>query len=151
MPKALKPLTPKQQRFLDAYLGEAQLNGSKAATIAGYAAPEVTASQLLRNPKVARELERIRADRAKKDVASRTYKRERLRQIMEGEDDKLAMMAMEIDNKMQQEYVQRIQMNFDGMDDNKLNEESAEIMRSSGWICISPDDPAHARVKGMLE
>ncbi len=42
-------------------------------------------------------------------------------------------------------------MHFDGMDNEKLNEESAAVMRLDGWICISPDDPAHARIKEMLE
>lgn len=55
------PLTEKQTRFIDAYLVDP--NGKKAAVAAGYspAGAEVTASKLLRHPKVAEELQRRRA------------------------------------------------------------------------------------------
>ncbi|NKC30195.1 terminase small subunit [Falsiroseomonas selenitidurans] len=54
-------LTEKQSRFVEAYLLDP--NGKKAAIAAGYAASsaEVTASKLLRHPKVAAELSRRRA------------------------------------------------------------------------------------------
>lgn len=53
-------LTPKQERFVEAYLLDP--NGKKAAIAAGYSerCAEVEASRLLRHPKVAAELERRR-------------------------------------------------------------------------------------------
>lgn len=47
-----RPLTAKQQAFVDAYVGEARLNGIKAAEIAGYAASKLAddARINLRNP-----------------------------------------------------------------------------------------------------
>jgi phage terminase small subunit len=50
-------LTGKQQAFIDFYFGEAKFNGTEAARLAGYSGNDsslaVTASQLLRNAKVA--------------------------------------------------------------------------------------------------
>lgn len=49
-----RPLTAKQQAFVDAYVGEARLNGIKAAEIAGYSANakalSAAAVENLRNP-----------------------------------------------------------------------------------------------------
>lgn len=57
MPKPKKkPLTLKEARFVDAYLGECQGNGTLSAVKAGYRGSfntlGVTAHQLLRNPKI---------------------------------------------------------------------------------------------------
>ena len=149
MPQAverLPKLSHKQQKFLSAYLDGT--NGTKAAEIAGYSIPEQSAHDLLKSPKIALHLAHHRKKAQKEDGASRRYKRERLRNIMEGDDDKLAMLAMEIDNKMQQEYVQRVQMSYEGMDNEQLDEECAEIMQGNGWICFPPE---HPRAKEALE
>jgi phage terminase small subunit len=56
MPNASdKPLSERERRFVDAYMGEAAGNGTKAAILAGYgkAGAHVTASRFLRNPKIA--------------------------------------------------------------------------------------------------
>lgn len=57
-------LNDRQQRFAEEYLVD--LNGRRAAIRAGYASnsAEVQASQLLRNPKVAAEVDRLMAERA---------------------------------------------------------------------------------------
>jgi phage terminase small subunit len=49
-------VTPKERAFVNAYCGKAKGNGTKAAELAGYAksGAHVTASRLLRNPKVAK-------------------------------------------------------------------------------------------------
>lgn len=152
MGAAKDQLTQKQQRFIDAYLGEeAYLNGTKAAEIAGYSAPHVAASKMLRNGKVSKALDKERSKRNKANAATRQYKLERLRAIMEGEDDKLAMQAIDLDNKMNNEYIQRIQMNFDGMDNEKLNEESAQIMQQDGWVCFPPNHPRVKEARELLE
>lgn len=58
-----RQLTPKQQRFLDAYLGEARGNGAEAARIAGYSDPEISAFDCKRNPVIrARIEERLLAE-----------------------------------------------------------------------------------------
>lgn len=61
-----KPLTPKQQRFVDEYLID--LNATQAAIRAGYApgSASVTGSQLLANPKIATEVaeaKKVRSER----------------------------------------------------------------------------------------
>jgi hypothetical protein len=61
MPK-LKGLSIKQQKFIDAYLGPAAGNGSKAAQLAGYRGSPQTlkaiASENLTKPYIAREIEK---------------------------------------------------------------------------------------------
>ena len=68
---ALGRLRPKQARFVQEYLID--LNGTHAAIRAGYAAPsaEVTASQLLRFPKVAAAVDKALAARARRCDAHR--------------------------------------------------------------------------------
>jgi hypothetical protein len=56
-------LTPKQRRFVEAYVGPAAFNGAKAAEMAGYRSDNresltVTASENLRKPNVSRALAR---------------------------------------------------------------------------------------------
>ncbi|MEN6082925.1 terminase small subunit [Chromobacterium piscinae] len=65
-------LTPRQQAFAEAYLGEAELNATEAYKFAGYKAANdnvaaVEGARLLRNPKVAAYI----AER-RKELASRT-------------------------------------------------------------------------------
>lgn len=51
-------LTLKQRRFIDAYLGEANGNATRAARIAGYATPHMEGHNNLKNPKIVAEIER---------------------------------------------------------------------------------------------
>jgi phage terminase small subunit len=46
------PLTPKQARFVEAYLGEAKGDATRAAQLAGYKSPEKLGLQLLKTSKV---------------------------------------------------------------------------------------------------
>ncbi len=59
-------MTPKQQRFVDEY--PIDLNGTQAAIRAGYSkrGAEVTASKLLRNPKVAAAVAEAKAERSER-------------------------------------------------------------------------------------
>lgn len=56
-------LNPKQKKFIEMYLGEAHFNGTKAAELAGYSGSKntlgVTAYDLLRNPKIKEELDKV--------------------------------------------------------------------------------------------
>jgi hypothetical protein len=55
-------LTGKQLAWIDAYIGEARFNGTKAARLAGYSGTDsvlaVTAAENLKKPKIVAELER---------------------------------------------------------------------------------------------
>jgi phage terminase small subunit len=147
------PLTEKQKKFVAAYVGEAQRNGSKAAKIAGYKNPRQSASYLLTKPNIDAELQRLRQKTEDKTTLTRIKTLQLLQEIATDPKQSASdrIKALDVRNKMNAEYVQRIQMNFDGMDNHKLNEESADVMRADGWICISPDDPSHARHKELLE
>jgi phage terminase small subunit len=145
-------LTIKQRKFLAAYLGEANRNAQESARIAGYKHPRAQANQILKNVAIQKRIEKAdeRVDQAL--IMTVEERKVRLTEIaQDGEDSRSAIKAIDVLNKMEPVYVQRHEMNFDGMDVKQLNEESAEAMRADGWICISPDDPAHARHKELLE
>jgi hypothetical protein len=60
-------LTPKQQKFLEAYLGEANFNATEAARLAGYKGEDnvlaVVGCQNLRKPNIAEELRKAWEER----------------------------------------------------------------------------------------
>jgi hypothetical protein len=81
-------LTLKQRRFCQAYTGEAEGNGARAAELAGYASKrrdslKENASRLLRMPHVRAEIDRICAEHPL--VASREQRRALLAKIATGE------------------------------------------------------------------
>jgi len=51
-------MTEKQQKFVDAFLGPARLNATKAAAIAGYAWPDKQGSVIARHPAIKPILDR---------------------------------------------------------------------------------------------
>ena len=69
-----KPLTPKEQKFVDAYLGAANGNGREAARKAGYQQGEgalaTTASRLLKKANVAAAVRVRQAVQATKGILS---------------------------------------------------------------------------------
>lgn len=71
---ANRALTERQRRFVEAY--RANANGTQAAIKAGYANPEVTASKLLRNPKVAAVIAEAAAKRTSKAIMNATERQE---------------------------------------------------------------------------
>lgn len=106
-----KKLTPKERRFVTAYIGEAAGNGTKAAILAGYAkkSAAVTASQLLRKPNIAAELTKVVALTEQSTVANAAERRELLtRMARDIEAHPLARLkAVDIHNKMDGLYVQK--------------------------------------------
>ncbi len=80
-------MNPKRLAFVNAYLGDANGNGTKAAIAAGYSehTASVQASQLLRHPEVKAELER----RLKKHDLRTDAILARLAKIVYAEPDKL--------------------------------------------------------------
>ena len=153
MPKALKPLTQKQQAFISAFVGPAEGIAYKAAQLAGYANSEVESSRLIRNPRIQAELKRLRSKETAVNTLTRNKTLELLTEIATDPKQSASdrIKALDVRNKMNAEYLQRINVSYEGMNNQDLNEESAEVMRQDGWICVSPDDPAHARHKELLE
>jgi len=152
MPKACEStLTIKQRKFLAAYLGEANRNACESARIAGYKHPRAQSNQILKNLAIQQCIAKADEKVDQRLIMSVEQRKSRLTEIAQSDDSRNAIKAIDVLNKMEPVYINRQEIVFEGMDNAKLNEESAEIMRQSGWICISPDDPKHARVKEMLE
>lgn len=61
---ATRDVPERREAFIEAYLGEARFNGSRAAQIAGYAVPAVEAVRLLRNDKVRARIKAVLDTRA---------------------------------------------------------------------------------------
>ncbi len=83
-----EPLTLKQRRFVDSFMGEGNGNATKACRQAGFAGDENTlashASRLLRNPRVRAAIEaRINGDHL---VAGRIERTRWLTKVMRGEE-----------------------------------------------------------------
>lgn len=153
MPKALDTfsLNARQSKFVAALLLDPNRNGTKAAELAGYPNPAVTAHRLIRNSKIKAAIRAADKEATHALILSVEQRKEALSKIIESGEEHNKIKAIDVLNKMEPVYINRHEMHFDGMDNAKLNEESAEIMRQDGWICISPDDPAHTRIKEMLE
>lgn len=56
-------INPKQELFIEAYLGEAKFNATEAARIAGYGQPQMHGSRLMKNAEIASRV-RERLDEA---------------------------------------------------------------------------------------
>jgi len=78
-----KPLTPKQQRFVDEYLID--LNATQAAIRAGYSAKaaHVQAANLLRNPKVKNIINHAQQAKTQQALIDAVYVLNRLKDIAE--------------------------------------------------------------------
>lgn len=96
-----KTLSPKERRFVDAYLGSANGVGSKAAIAAGYAkgSARVTASQLLTKPNVAKAVLERQAKEEQASIANAQERDERLSKIVRKGDDQAAIRAASEMNK----------------------------------------------------
>ena len=153
MPTALDDilLNSRQRKFIAAFLLDPAKNGTKAAELAGYKNPSVAAHRLIRNDKIKRAIQE--ADKASNNalVLSVEQRKQALSEIIQSGEEHNRIKSIDVLNKMDSIYIERQHLSFDNMDNQQLNSESAEIMRIDGWICISPDDPSHARVKEMLE
>lgn len=83
---AVTPALDKREAFVQAYMGEAQMNGKRAATIAGFS-PErahVTASQLLDEPAVQERIKEIKLERAAESKITAEMLTARLMEIADG-------------------------------------------------------------------
>lgn len=71
----MRKLTPKQEKFLHAYLGEARGNATEAARMAGYKGNDVTLASVgaenLRKPQISERIEAARAELRAKALLTR--------------------------------------------------------------------------------
>ena len=125
----------KQTIFIDALMGEAQGNATEAARIAGYKHPNVAGAKLVKISYIEEEMLRRRKNIEEEVGATRQEKRKRLELIMGGNDDRLAMQAIDIDNKMCAEYVQKmeVQHNFQDLSDDEVLKRVIEDLRERGY------------------
>ena len=129
-------LTERQRLFVQHYTG----NATEAARLAGYKSPEVEGCRLLKNAKVVSVLTtRVQVQESNAGI-TRAQKKERLKQIIEGEDDKLAMQAIDIDNKMQAEYIQKHEVthNFQDKTDDEVLADVIADLEARGYKVVPP-------------
>ena len=134
-------LTERQKRFVENY--QTSGNASEAARLAGYKSPEVEGCRLLKNAKVVTALTTHTENRAVIAGITRQAKKERLQNIIEGEDDKLSMQAIDIDNKMEAEYVQRQEVALSIIKDKtdaEIEEMFIDDLRARGYVVIAPNE-----------
>lgn len=117
-----RKLTPKRQRFVDAYTGEAMGNGAEAARIAGYAHPVKQASRLLTFVDVAAAIAERRAQTTRQAISTAAERQEWLSRVHRGEVDdgesdaslKDRIKALELLGKMQGDFIERQQVEHSG-------------------------------------
>lgn len=109
-------LTKRQEAFVLAYMGEAKGIAYEAAKLAGYKGNrntlDVTASNLLRNPKVAAKIAELSKHVRKVAVVDRERRVELLSQFAQDENlsPKDRMKAMELLGKMSGDFIERRQV-----------------------------------------
>ena len=145
------PLTAKQQKFISAYLADPDRKGTKAAELAGYGAPHVAATRLLRHAKVIAAIREATARADNAVILNVEQRKQKLSEIVEKGDDHNKIKAIDVLNKMEPVYINRTEMSFEGMDSAKLNAESAEIMKLEGWVCFPPNHPRVQEARELLE
>ena len=151
MPTALDTLTPKQRKFVTAFLGEADRNASRAAKIAGYACAVAVSNRLLRNASI---INAIRETDKKADnalILTVEQRKQKLSEIVSTGEDRDKIKAIDVLNKMEPVYINRHEMHFDGMDNEQLNTESAKVMQLDGWVCFPPDHPRVQEARELME
>jgi phage terminase small subunit len=136
----VKKLSEKRRRFVEEYVacGEA-----KAAAIkAGYSrrSAKQLGERLTRDDQIRAEILKHTKAKSEEIGATRKDKRERLLQIIEGQDDKLSMQAIDIDNKMCAEYIQKheVQHNFQNKSDDEVLADVIADLEARGYKVVPP-------------
>jgi phage terminase small subunit len=145
------PLTIKERKFVAAYLGEAERNGCKAAEIAGYKYPDIQASRVLARVRIQQCIERADEKVDQRLIMSIEERKATLSKIAKEGEDRDKIKSVDVLNRMDSVYVDRQHVSFDGYDNEKLNEESAKILQTDGWICFPPDHPRAKEARELLE
>lgn len=95
-------LTDKQNKFADAY--HLSGNATESAIKAGYSSKgksaEVQGSVLLRNPKVRDHINKLKKSAGAKHIITRDKILDKLSGLMDNEDPKVQLKAIEVANKM---------------------------------------------------
>ena len=105
-------LTPKQQAFVDAYTG----NGTDAARAAGYTGTDgalaVSASKLLKLPKVREAIDARRARENSGLIASRAERQEFWTKVMKAEESEMRdrLKASELLGRSEADFVDRTEL-----------------------------------------
>lgn len=99
--KSKTPLTVKERRFVDAYMGSANGNGSKAAKMAGYSTKNLRhqASRLLTKANIAAELVKRQAREEQAEIANAEERDKALSKIVRKGDDNAVIRAASEMNK----------------------------------------------------
>jgi len=110
-----RKLTPKRQRFVDAYTGEAMGNATEAARIAGYAHPGEEGYRLLKNARVQAEVQRLSQPAKQAAIATREERLAFYTAMMRGDaQDKDRLKAAELLGKVQGDFIERQQVEHSG-------------------------------------
>ena len=130
-------LSLKQQRFVDAYEG----NATEAAKTAGYASPMQQGSRLLRNVVIVGAIE----DRHKKQisflVSTIEERRSQLTELSKtSEDGHIIIKAIDTINKMDAIYISKIELkaNWQGKTDDEVIQGAIESLKSRGYTVTGP-------------
>lgn len=141
--KTTKALTPKQKRFVDAYMGEARGNATEAARIAGYKGSDTTlkqvASETLAKPYIREEIDRLQSQSPL--IATRDERLQILTKIIRSEgieSTKDRLKALDQLSKISGDYIQRVELS--GPDGGAVQTETRIDLKS-----LSLDDLKNLR------
>jgi phage terminase small subunit len=116
----MQELTEKQRRFVEAYVGEAQGNATRAAKLAGYSGKDdalaVRGAEVVRNRKVQLAIEEARASVTSEAIATREERQTFLTRTMrdEGIEPKDRIKACEVLGKMQGDFIEKHEVKHEG-------------------------------------
>jgi phage terminase small subunit len=107
-------LTPKQEKFAKAIAYEGMRNTDayrSAYNVENMSdnAVYVEACKLAQNPKIAQRIKEIAAELDSPKIMNATKRREKLTELTESEDPNVVMKAIDLLNKMDGEYIQKIE------------------------------------------
>jgi phage terminase small subunit len=121
-------LTEKQRRFVQHYTG----NATEAAKLAGYSEKSAysVGQENLRKPVIQKALQIKQQEQESSTIASIAERKEILTDIAKGENEKTAVKAIDVLNKMDALYIQRVK---DETDYTGLSEEEmiADVLADS--------------------
>lgn len=104
-------LSERERRFVDAYMGAAAGNATKAAELAGYRPSHARqqGSRLVTKAHIIAEMEARRAKLEQPTIADAKERRELLSEHARSKDNPMAAIkAMDVLNKMDGEYLERV-------------------------------------------
>ena len=104
-------LTVKQQKFVDAYTG----NATKAAIAAGYSTPEIAGHRCLQNAKIRKEIKHRQKKENKPEIMSRQERQKMWTDIAKDTDLSVRdrLRASELLGKSEMDFTEKIQHSGD--------------------------------------